>query len=77
MAQRALRNGIEEYDRRQGYRGAVFELETLEAWWEQLTGIEIPTDLAPWRLAVVLSVDEEENRANIGLRPRMTRARQL
>ena len=55
--------------------GAVFELETLEAWWEQLTEVDIPTDLAPWRLAVVLSVDEEENRANIGLRPRMTRAR--
>ncbi|MGI9438563.1 MAG: penicillin-binding protein 1A, partial [Parvibaculales bacterium] len=31
--------------------------------------------LAPWRLAIVLSVDEEENRANIGLRPHMTRAR--
>ena len=75
LAQRALRNGIEEYDRRQGYRGAVFELETLEAWWEQLTEVDIPTDLAPWRLAVVLSVDEEENHANIGLRPRMTRAR--
>ena len=75
LAQRALRNGIEEYDRRQGYRGPVAELETLEAWWNQLTEFEIPADLAPWRLAIVLSVDEEENRANIGLRPRMTRAR--
>lgn len=77
LAQRALRNGIEDYDQRQGYRGPVAELETLEAWWERLTEFEIPTDLAPWRLAVVLSVDEEENRANIGLRPRITRARRF
>ena len=77
LAQHSLRNGIEDYDRRQGYRGPVAELETLEAWWEQLTEFPIATDLAPWRLAVVLSVDEEANQANIGLRPRITRARRF
>lgn len=77
LAQQSLRDGIQEYDRRQGYRGPFATLETLEAWWEQLTKIEIPLDLAPWRLAVVLSVDDETQRANIGLRPRMTRARRF
>lgn len=77
LAQQSLRSGIEDYDRRQGYRGPVAELETLEAWWEQLTEFPIATDLVPWRLAVVLSVDEEANQANIGLRPRITRARRF
>ncbi|NCF79804.1 MAG: PBP1A family penicillin-binding protein, partial [Alphaproteobacteria bacterium] len=77
LAQQSLRSGIEDYDRRQGYRGPVAELETLEAWWEQLTEFPIATDLVPWRLAVVLSVNEEANQANIGLRPRITRARRF
>ncbi len=77
LARQSLRQGIEDYDRRQGYRGPYAELETLEEWWTQLTKVDIPLDLAPWRLAVVLSVDDELNRANIGLRPRMTRARRF
>ena len=77
LAQRALRDGLEVYDRRRGYRGPVAQLETLEEWWTQLTGFDIPTDLAPWRLAVVLSVDDEARQASIGLRPRMTRARRF
>ncbi len=77
LAQRALRDGLEAYDRRRGYRGAVAELETLEAWWEQLTAIKISTDLNPWRLSVVLSVDDELQEASVGLRPRMTRARRF
>jgi penicillin-binding protein 1A len=37
--------------------------------------INSPSDLRPWRLAVVLSADAKE--ASIGLRPRMTRARRF
>ena len=77
IAIRSLRDGLEVYDRRRGYRGAIVQLETLEDWPKQLTGIEIPTDLAPWRLAVVLTVDDELREATIGLRPRMTRARRF
>ncbi|MDC0131902.1 penicillin-binding transpeptidase domain-containing protein, partial [Alphaproteobacteria bacterium] len=72
-AVKALRAGLVAYDRRRGYRGAVTQFEKLEAWWEQIVAIDIPTDLAPWRLAVVLDVDGAQ--AYIGLRPRMTRAR--
>ncbi|MGC6534560.1 MAG: penicillin-binding protein 1A [Parvibaculales bacterium] len=77
IAIRSLRDGLEVYDRRRGYRGAIVQLETLEDWPKQLSGIEIPTDLAPWRLAVVLTVDDELREATIGLRPRMTRARRF
>ena len=77
LAQRSLRDGLEAYDRRRGYRGPVAQLESLEEWWTQLTGFDIPTDLAPWRLAVVLSVDDTARQASIGLRPRMTRARRF
>ena len=77
LAQRSLRDGLEAYDRRRGYRGPVAQLESLEEWWTQLTGYDIPTDLAPWRLAVVLSVDDTARQASIGLRPRMTRARRF
>jgi penicillin-binding protein 1A len=72
-AVKALRAGLVAYDRRRGYRGAVTQFEELEAWWEQIVAIDIATDLAPWRLAVVLEVDGTQ--ASIGLRPRMTRAR--
>ena len=74
-AQRALRTGLRDYDRRNGYRGPSAKLETLEAWWEEIVKIDSPSDLRPWRLAVVLSVDANE--ASIGLRPRMTRTRQF
>ena len=77
MALRSVRDGLEDYDRRRGYRGPLMQMETLEAWSKQLTDIEIPTDLAPWRLAVVLTADDEAREATIGLRPRMTRARRF
>ena len=77
LALQSLRDGLEAYDRRRGWRGPVAEFEQLEDWSKQLTEIEIPTDLAPWRLAVVLSVDEDTKSASIGLRPRITRARRF
>ena len=68
IAVRALRAGLTAYDRRQGYRGAVAQFaedEKLAAWWVHLADMRMPSDLAPWRLAVVLSLDEAE--AHIGM----------
>ncbi|MED5324281.1 MAG: transglycosylase domain-containing protein, partial [Pseudomonadota bacterium] len=48
-AQRALRTGLRDYDRRNGYRGPVAKLETLEDWWEEIVKIDSPSDLRPWR----------------------------
>ena len=58
-AQRACAR-FTRYDRRNGYRGPVAKLETLEAWWEEIVKIDSPSDLRPWRLAVVLSADANE-----------------
>ena len=43
-----LRTGLRDYDRRNGYRGPVAKLETLEAWWEEIVKIDSPSDLRPW-----------------------------
>ena len=67
LAMRALRDGLERYDRRQGYRGAVATLPTLSDWQTQLAAMPMPRDIAPRRLAVVLAVDAQA--ARIGLRP--------
>ncbi len=72
MAMKSVRRGLIAYDRRQGYRGPVAQLESTENWWEQIVEIDIPADLDEWRLAVVLEVDEAQ--AVIGLRPRKNRA---
>lgn len=73
MANKALRDGLVAYDRRHGWRGAVaralVEKGTIVGDWAlPLQKVPIPSDLAPWRLAIVLSVDEQM--AEIGLRPR-------
>ncbi len=74
-AKKALRDGLSSYDRRQGFRGPVTRLEDLTDWGTQLTEIDIPSDLAPWRLAVILEVGKAA--AKIGLRPYFTRAGQF
>jgi len=59
VARRALRDGLEEYDRRYGYRGPVLTLEDFDAWPEQLAVLEPPADLDEgWRLAVVLELTD-------------------
>lgn len=70
----ALRKGLTAYDRRYGYRGAVARapLEEYPDWAEPVQEIPIPSDLAPWRLAIILDVSDEM--AELGLRPRRTAA---
>lgn len=53
-ARRALRDGLEDYDRRHGYRGALATIELDENWEESLAAVEIPRDLDEgWLQAVV------------------------
>lgn len=69
FAQQALRNGLIDYDRRHGWRGPLANIASNDNWQENwltsLADIEIPEDLAPWQLAVVLDVATD--RASIGL----------
>ena len=58
MARKALRDGLEEYDRRHGWRGPFVHLSDLDTadWVSGLEAVEAPTDLSPWQIAAVLSV---------------------
>jgi penicillin-binding protein 1A len=61
----ALRFGIRKYDMKRGYRGALQNIET-KNWLENLKLVPIPVGVREYKLAVVLSVSEDN--AQIGLR---------
>jgi penicillin-binding protein 1A len=67
MARKALTDGLVAFDRSKGWRGAVQRIEVSGDWGAALSNIEIPTDLAPWRLGVVL--ESQRTKAVVGLRP--------
>ena len=71
IARRVLIDGLVAFDREKGggWRGPYNQkrIEVSGDWGVPLNEIEIPTDLAPWRLAVVLSADR--SKATVGLRP--------
>jgi len=67
IGRRVLIDGLVAFDRERGWRGAVKRIEITGDWGVPLSEIEIPTDLAPWRLAVVLQADR--GKATVGLRP--------
>ena len=59
-ARTALREGLETYDRRHGYRGALGQIELEEGWETRLEEFTLPRDLdAGWMGAVVLSLTAE------------------
>jgi penicillin-binding protein 1A len=59
MARRALREGLSEYDRRHGWRGPMAMMQLDPSWAENLGSLALPGDLAPWRIAVVLGMNDE------------------
>ncbi|GAB4491880.1 MAG: hypothetical protein Tsb0010_00410 [Parvularculaceae bacterium] len=61
----ALRDGLEAYDRRHGWRGPVARIEIDRNWQETLDDVPYYSDLNPWRLAAVLDVADDA--AEIGL----------
>jgi penicillin-binding protein 1A len=67
MARTALREGLLRYDRKKGYRGPVKKISTAGDWAAALSEIPVYSDLAPWRLGVVL--ESGRDRAIVGLRP--------
>lgn len=65
IAQDSLREGLEAYDRRHGYRGPFMEFETLDDWRARLAEITRPLEMPDdWSLGVVLSSNESQ--AEIG-----------
>ncbi|MCU0953923.1 MAG: penicillin-binding protein 1A [Hyphomicrobium sp.] len=67
MARLALIDGLVNYDRDQGWRGPVAKIDISGDWGVPLGAIDIPSDILPWRLGVVLEAGKDK--AVVGLRP--------
>ncbi len=67
-ARQAVARGLITFDRKRGFRGAVKNVSTGGDWGETIGKIKVPADLDPWRLAIVLEVDEAG--AKVGLQPK-------
>ncbi|MCB1435706.1 MAG: penicillin-binding protein 1A [Rhodobiaceae bacterium] len=75
MARKALVKGLVDFDRERGWRGPVTRLEPGGDWGEALAKVEALSDVAPWRLAMVIEVDEKK--ALVGLKPDFDKTGQL
>ena len=73
LARKALIDGFVGFDRRRGgWRGPVKTIELKGDWGTTLAAMPVWSDIAPWRLAVVLEATKDQ--AKIGLRPGRTPA---
>lgn len=54
IAEKALREGLESYDRRHGWRGAIAQIEIAPGWGDALAGVKRPAGLGDWRLGAVV-----------------------
>ena len=59
-ARRALRKGLEGYDRRHGYRGPLSTFDNFDDWKSALAEFEGPKDVGDWRVALVLEADAQK-----------------
>jgi penicillin-binding protein 1A len=67
LARKSLTEGFVRFDEQQGWRGAVQKLDMAGEWGVKLAEIKALSDIAPWRLAVVLETGDAQ--ARIGLQP--------
>ena len=67
IAQRALREGLMEYDKRHGWRGAIEHFEDIQDWTAKLAKTKKPDGmLKNWRMGVVLKTDDEKAAIGFG-----------
>ncbi|MGY8985902.1 MAG: penicillin-binding protein 1A [Sphingomonadales bacterium] len=59
IAEKALREGLENYDRRHGWRGPIKKLKTSGDWPDELGSINQPLGFDNWQLALVLETRAE------------------
>ncbi len=69
-ARRALRKGLEGYDRRHGYRGPLAQFDNFDDWTTRLAEFKGPKDVGDWRVALVLKAGAEE--AELGFADKQT-----
>src|SRR6201998_56007 len=67
MARKALDDGLVRFDESKGWRGPITKIDVSGDWGGKLVEVRALTDIAPWRLAVVL--DTSDQAARIGLQP--------
>jgi len=67
MARKTMTAGLVNYDEAQGWRGASSKLDISGDWGVKLADVKALSDIAPWRLAVVLETSEQS--ARIGFQP--------
>ena len=67
LARQTMVNGLVNFDESQGYRGAVTTLDINGDWGLKLADVKSLSDIDPWRMAVVLQVDDQS--ARVGLQP--------
>jgi len=62
IAEKSLRQGLQDYDRRHGWRGPVATLPVVAGWGDELAKVEPPKGLGAWKLALVLQSSAKEAR---------------
>ena len=72
MARKALVDGLVRFDEAHGFRGAMRAIDIRSDWGAPLADVPALSDVAPWRLAVVIEATESSVR--IGLQPSRDRS---
>jgi penicillin-binding protein 1A len=67
LARKTLTDGLVHFDEAKGWRGPVARIDIAGDWGVKLADVKALDDVAPWRLAVVLEVNDQS--ARIGLQP--------
>src|SRR5437588_2171510 len=67
MARKTMAAGLVNYDEQQGWRGAVTQIDISGDWGVKPADVKSRSDIAPWRMAVVLETGDQS--ARIGFQP--------
>jgi penicillin-binding protein 1A len=67
VARKVLQDGLVHYDEAHGWRGPVTKIDISSDWGVKLADVKSLSDVAPWRMAVVLETTDQS--ARIGLQP--------
>src|SRR5262245_44903649 len=67
MARKAFIDGVVNFDEAQGYRGPVTKIPLAGDWGIKLAEVRSLSDISPWKMAVVLDVNDQT--ARVGFQP--------
>src|SRR3974390_2472671 len=67
MARKTMAAGLVNFDEAQGWRGAISKLDISGDWGIKLADVKSLSDIAPWRMGVVLGASDQS--AGVGFQP--------